>query len=140
MNTPRPTNTGAIQIVTCDGQTVMVPLYQLALAYSGITRLPPGSIGLIQKACAKHYGVTMADIRSKSHDGLIVRARHVAMYLVKTLTDYSLPAIARRFGRKNHTTALHAVRKIARLAKTDAGMAADIDMLRMAIAAGEASA
>jgi chromosomal replication initiator protein len=59
-----------------------------------------------------------------------VRPRQVAMYLAKTLTLRSLPEIGRRFGGRDHTTVLHAVRKIENLVSTDTALAEEIELLK----------
>lgn len=87
------------------------------------------SIREIQKAVCKHYGVEMADILSPRRMAKIVRPRQVAMYLCKTLTPHSLPQIGRRFGGRDHTTVLHAVRKIPSLSRVDAELALDLAIL-----------
>ena len=60
----------------------------------------------------------------------MVRPRQVAMYLAKTLTLRSLPEIGRRFGGRDHTTVLHAVRKIEGLVGNDAMLADEIEVLK----------
>jgi len=60
----------------------------------------------------------------------VVRPRQVAMYLAKTLTLRSLPEIGRRFGGRDHTTVLHAVRKIENLVGTDSALAEEIELLK----------
>jgi chromosomal replication initiator protein len=60
----------------------------------------------------------------------VVRPRQVAMYLAKTLTLRSLPEIGRRFGGRDHTTVLHAVRKIENLVSTDSALAEEIELLK----------
>jgi chromosomal replication initiator protein len=60
----------------------------------------------------------------------VVRPRQVAMYLAKTLTLRSLPEIGRRFGGRDHTTVLHAVRKIENLVTTDTALAEEIELLK----------
>jgi chromosomal replication initiator protein len=59
-----------------------------------------------------------------------VRPRQIAMYLAKTLTLRSLPEIGRRFGGRDHTTVLHAVRKIENLVGNDNGLADEIEILK----------
>jgi len=66
----------------------------------------------IQKLVATHYNVSRADILSSRRSAGVVKPRQVAMYLSKILTLRSLPEIGRRFGGRDHTTVLHAVRKI----------------------------
>jgi chromosomal replication initiator protein len=60
----------------------------------------------------------------------VVRPRQIAMYLAKTLTLRSLPEIGRRFGGRDHTTVLHAVRKIEGLIGKDNALAAEIESLK----------
>ena len=67
----------------------------------------------IQRVVARQYNVSRADLLSSRRTANVVRPRQVAMYLAKTLTLRSLPEIGRRFGGRDHTTVLHAVRKIA---------------------------
>lgn len=69
----------------------------------------------IQRIVALQYGVTVNDIVSARRTADVVRARQVAMYLARHMTPISLPEIGRRFGDRDHTTALFAVRKITRL-------------------------
>ena len=66
----------------------------------------------IQKLVATHYNVSRADILSSRRSAGVVKPRQIAMYLAKQLTLRSLPEIGRRFGGRDHTTVLHAVRKI----------------------------
>jgi chromosomal replication initiator protein len=84
----------------------------------------------IQKLVANHYSVSRADILSSRRTAVVVKPRQVAMFLAKTLTMRSLPEIGRRFGGRDHTTVLHAVRKIEALAQTDVGLRDEIDLLK----------
>ncbi|MGA0533938.1 chromosomal replication initiator protein DnaA [Hansschlegelia sp. KR7-227] len=84
----------------------------------------------IQRIVARHYQVSRADVLSSRRTQTVVRPRQVAMYLAKQLTLRSLPEIGRRFGGRDHTTVLHAVRKIDLLVKTDHGLAAEVDLLK----------
>ena len=83
----------------------------------------------ILRVVAKHYGVTRADILSQRRTANVVLPRQVAMYLAKTITLRSLPEIGRRFGGRDHTTVLHAVRKIEGLRRDDPSLAADVARL-----------
>lgn len=83
----------------------------------------------IQKAVAGYYGVTPADICSKRRTQSVVRPRHVAMYLAKTMTTRSLPDIGRRFGGRDHSTVIHAVNKVTALLEAGDPVADDIDRL-----------
>jgi hypothetical protein len=90
----------------------------------------------IQRACAAHYEVPVSDILSERKTACVVRPRQVGMYLAKELTPRSLPYIGREFGGRDHTTVLHAVRKIARLlADGDEKLQADVDAIRAALVA-----
>ena len=84
----------------------------------------------IQKLVASHYNVTRADILSARRTANVVRPRQIAMYLAKMLTPRSLPEIGHRFGGRDHTTVLHAVRKIEALAKSDGKLSEEVDLLK----------
>jgi chromosomal replication initiator protein len=84
----------------------------------------------IQKLVASHYNVSRADILSARRTATVVRPRQVAMYLSKVLTPRSLPEIGRRFGGRDHTTVLHAVRKIEGLAGRDGTLNEEIELLK----------
>ena len=83
----------------------------------------------IQKLVATHYQVTRADLLSARRNAIVVKPRQVAMYLSKHLTPRSYPEIGRRFGGRDHTTVLHAVRKIDGLCKSDPNLKDDIELL-----------
>jgi len=74
---------------------------------------PPLRIEDVQRTVARQYGVSRAQLISSRRTANLIRPRQVAMYLAKILTGRSLPDIGMRFGGKDHTTVLHAVRKIA---------------------------
>lgn len=84
----------------------------------------------IQKLVASHYNVTRADILSARRTAAVVLPRQIAMYLSKSLTLRSLPEIGRRFGGRDHTTVLHAVRKIEALSGKEAALAEEIELLK----------
>lgn len=83
----------------------------------------------IQKAVARRYNVARADILSARRTANIVRPRQIAMYLSKMLTPRSLPEIGRRFGGRDHTTVLHAVRKITALVERDVALKEECESL-----------
>ena len=87
----------------------------------------------IQKTVAHHYNVARAEMLSNRRTRSVVRPRQIAMYLSKTMTPRSLPEIGRRFGGKDHTTVLHAVRKVEALIKDDPKLAKEIELLRRLI-------
>ncbi|HEX6977799.1 MAG TPA: chromosomal replication initiator protein DnaA [Alphaproteobacteria bacterium] len=84
----------------------------------------------IQKRVAEHYSIRLADMHSPRRARAVARPRQVAMYLAKQLTSRSLPEIGRKFGGRDHTTVMHAVRKIEELRATDQSFSEDIELLR----------
>ena len=88
------------------------------------------TIGLVQRKCCVHFDISLTAMCSPSRMGNVVRARQVAMFLVKELTLKSLPEIGRKFGDRDHTTVLHAVRKITRLESEDNDLAEELVTLR----------
>ncbi|SES70694.1 chromosomal replication initiator protein DnaA [Oceanicella actignis] len=84
----------------------------------------------IQRKVAAHYNLRMSDLLSPRRARAIARPRQIAMYLAKTLTSKSLPEIGRRFGGRDHTTVIHAVKTIEKLKDTDSAIAEDIELLR----------
>jgi chromosomal replication initiator protein len=83
----------------------------------------------IQKAVAEHFGLKQADLNAQGRARAIARPRQAGMWLAKQLTTRSLPDIGRRFGGRDHTTVLHAVRRIDQLRAADAQLARDLDIL-----------
>ena len=84
----------------------------------------------IQRVVARQYNVSRSDLLSSRRTANVVRPRQVAMYLSKTLTLRSLPEIGRRFGGRDHTTVLHAVRKIEGLVGKDPVLADEVELLK----------
>ena len=84
----------------------------------------------IQRQVASHYQVRMGDMHSARRSRAVARPRQIAMYLSKQLTQHSLPDIGRRFGGRDHTTVLHAVKKVDELCAVDAGFRDDVEFLR----------
>jgi chromosomal replication initiator protein len=87
------------------------------------------TIDEIQKATAEHYGMKQVDLISERRNRAIARPRQAAMWLAKHLTTRSLPDIGRRFGGRDHTTVLHAVRRIEELRAGDPQLARDLEVL-----------
>lgn len=83
----------------------------------------------ILRVVAKHYGVQRGDLLSSRRNQSIVRPRQIGMYLAKSLTARSLPEIGRRFGGRDHTTVLHAIRKIETLKQHDSTLKEELDSL-----------
>jgi chromosomal replication initiator protein len=88
------------------------------------------TIDEIQKKVAEHFNVRVADMHSARRSRAVARPRQVAMYLAKQLTPRSLPEIGRKFGGRDHTTVIHAVRKIEELSAYDAAFREDVELLR----------
>jgi chromosomal replication initiator protein len=87
----------------------------------------------IQRVVARHYSVTRTELVSARRTRTVVKPRQVAMYLAKVMTPRSLPEIGRRFGNRDHTTVLHAVRKIEGLAKDDNKLEQELELLQRLI-------
>lgn len=83
------------------------------------------SIDNIQRTAAEYYKIKIADLLSKRRSRSVARPRQVAMALSKELTNHSLPEIGDAFGGRDHTTVLHACRKIAELRESDADIRED---------------
>lgn len=117
---------------------------QRVLAYSRFTRQPFSidmaqealkdllalhqklvTLDSIQKTVAEYFKIRVSDLLSKKRTRSIARPRQIAMALAKELTNHSLPEIGEAFGGRDHTTVLHACRKIAELLETDSRIAED---------------
>ena len=84
----------------------------------------------IQKRVASHFNIRTSDMHSARRARSVARPRQVAMYLAKQLTARSLPEIGRKFGGRDHTTVMHAVKKVDELREHDPSFAEDVDLLR----------
>jgi len=87
----------------------------------------------IKKIVCKHYSVKLADLESSKKQNSIAFPRQVAMYLIREMTDYSLPKIGQMFGGKHYTTVMYACDKIDEQVKADSGFAEVIDKLKDSI-------
>ena len=94
-------------------------------------RIDPGRIKIddILKVVGRHYNVAKADLLSPRRSRTVVVPRQIGMYLAKKLTSRSLPEIGRRFGGRDHSTVLHAVRKIDEQVRVDEKLAKDVALL-----------
>ncbi len=81
------------------------------------------SVSHIQSIVSKHFGLTVEELLSKRRSSHLVHARHIAIYLSKTLTTRSISEIARRFGGLEHSSAMHAVQKIRKMVEQDKTLA-----------------
>lgn len=92
------------------------------------------TIDEIQRTVAEYYNLRLSEMLSQRRSRVIARPRQVAMFLSKQLTSRSLPEIGRRFGGRDHTTVMHAVRKIEDLVKADSTLDEDITRLTRLLA------
>jgi chromosomal replication initiator protein len=88
------------------------------------------SIEDIQRRTAEFYKLDLRDFHSPQRSRRVARPRQVAMYLARELTERSLPEIGRRFGGRDHTTVLHACRRIAALCEEDPVLKQEVDFLK----------
>ena len=88
------------------------------------------TIDEIMRKVVDHYNLRLSDLLSPRRSRSIARPRQVAMFLAKTLTSKSLPEIGRKFGGRDHSTVVHAVKKIEELKLTDSQVAEDVELLR----------
>ena len=84
----------------------------------------------IQRAVVEHFQLKMSDMASTRRARAVARPRQVAMYLAKQLTPRSLPEIGKKFGGRDHTTVMHAVKQIEKLCEADRNLADDVAALR----------
>lgn len=89
----------------------------------------------IQRAVCTHYRIDKSEMASQRRTRAVARPRQVAMYLAKELTPRSYPEIGRRFGGRDHSTVIHAVRTIRSLRHDDADLDTDIRRIRRALTA-----
>ncbi len=84
----------------------------------------------IQKQVSQHFNIRVSDMQSARRARAVARPRQVAMYLAKQLTARSLPEIGRKFGGRDHTTVMHAVKRVDELREYDPMFAEDVELLR----------
>ena len=109
------------------GTPITLETVQETLSDSRYTTGQRLTVDRIQKAVCEEFRVTLTDMTSKRRARIIARPRQVAMYLSKKLTKRSLPDIGRRFGGRDHTTVMHAVKRIDALRAEDPAFNAQIE-------------
>ena len=104
-----------------------ITIEQVKRALRDLLAIQDRQVGIdnIQRTVAEYYNIKISDILSKRRNRTIARPRQMAMSLAKELTNHSLPEIGEAFGGRDHTTVLHACRKIAELRESSADVAED---------------
>ena len=115
------------------GTPITLETVQETLSDSRYTTGQRLTVDRIQKAVCEEFRVTLTDMTSKRRARIIARPRQVAMYLSKKMTKRSLPDIGRRFGGRDHTTVMHAVKRIDSLRAEDAAFNAQIEAVETAL-------
>ena len=111
------------------GQAISIEFAKEALKDLLAAQAKQVSMENIQKTVAEYYGLRVGDMLSKRRNRSIARPRQVAMALAKELTDHSLPEVGEAFGGRDHTTVLHACRRIKALREEDARIEEDVQVL-----------
>lgn len=104
-----------------------ITIDQVKRALRDLLAIQDRQVGMdnIQRTVAEYYNIKISDILSKRRNRTIARPRQVAMALAKELTNHSLPEIGEAFGGRDHTTVLHACRKVAELRESNTDVAED---------------
>jgi len=123
-----------IAYASLTGREISLELAQETLKELNAERAKVITLGAIQRAVADFFRVKVEDLKSKDRNQGIVLPRQVAMYLSRTMTASSLPAIGEAFGGKDHTTVIHSCEKIKRRLAGDDGFRRQIESLTQAIA------
>jgi chromosomal replication initiator protein len=92
------------------------------------------SVEEIQKVVASYYNIKVSEIKSSRRLKVLVLPRQIAMYLSRQLTSYSYPEIGERFGGKDHSTIIHAIKKIEKAMENDYQLSATINNIKNALA------
>ena len=120
---------GALKKVIADSHFMGRPITQEFIRESlkDLLALQDKQVGVdnIQRTVAEYYKIKVADLHSKRRSRSVARPRQVAMALAKELTNHSLPEIGDAFGGRDHTTVLHACRKVAELREENADIRED---------------
>ena len=115
------------------GGAITLPTTQWVLRDVLVAEEQKITIEDIQQRVAAHYNIKPAELSSNRRSQAVVRPRHVAMYLAKQLTSRSLPEIGRKFGKRDHTTVLYAIRRIEDLRPKDPALDEDVENLRRSL-------
>jgi len=122
-----------IEIIEPEPVKLLPPIPNKAIEKAAKIAFPSfmGRVEAVQRATLVEFpNIKMIDLKAQRRTAQVVKARQIAMYLAKTMTEMSLPEIGRRFGGRDHTTVLHAVRKIDALIPKDPDLAAQVERIR----------
>ena len=125
-----------LALASLDGHPITVPLAEEALK-DLIREEEPVDHNRIIKACAEHFGVTLKDITNGGRTKQLALARQVAMYLLRATLSLSLKEIGGLFDNKDHTTVMHAIKRVGDLKVKDPAFAARLEKLSKGISRGE---
>ena len=114
-------------------KTVTLEVVEETLGQQRSGKLHKTSIEDIQRKTAEFYKLDMRDFHSPQRTRRVARPRQVAMYLARELTQRSLPEIGKRFGGRDHTTVLHACRRVAALCDEDSVFRQEVDFLKQVL-------
>jgi chromosomal replication initiator protein len=128
---------GALNVIEAytamTGQEITVSLVQNLIGDLAETQEKPITVSDIERVVSDHYNVKGALLRSKKRNREVAHARHIAMYLARTLTNASLPQIGKDFGDRDHTSVLHACNKIKGLVEDDWRVKEEVEQLIRAL-------
>jgi chromosomal replication initiator protein len=128
---------GALNVIEAytaiTGQAITVALVQSLIGDLAETQEKPITMSDIERVVADHYKVKGTLLRSKKRNKEVAHARHIAMYLARTLTNASLPQIGKDFGDRDHTSVLHACNKIKGLVEDDWRVKEEVEQLVRAL-------
>ena len=132
--------TRVVAISSLTASAVTTASIENALPAETITpaQAPPLDVSQVQEAVAARLELTVDALLSPSRTAPVARARQLAMYLTRELTDLSLPAIAQAFNRRDHTTVLHAIRRVESSALEDANVSRTLEELTSQLRSGPA--
>ena len=117
------------------GKEINIDLVQECLSDILRTSERKVTIEEIIRKVAEHYNLRMSDLISARRARVVARPRQIAMFLSKSLTSKSLPEIGRKFGGRDHTTVIHAVKKVEELKLVDVQVADEVEILRRTLEA-----
>jgi len=131
--------TRVVAAAAVDGQPITLSLARSALGPLWSARNPI-SVDAVQEAVSEHFGIVLADLLSHRRDRRVVFPRQVAMYLSRSLAEATYPFIAEKFGGRDHTTVIHAVRVIEEKREVDDDVARSLAALESRLRAQSGAA